>query len=256
MPTPYEILGVSPSASEDEIKKAFKKLAMIHHPDKGGDADKYRLVNLAYQVLKDPENRKKYNDALATTFNQFKEEDRDTKYYLNTNFLKMDPTQGGTVFDLEKFLAEFENSRKETFLKPVQEKTVGVRLENLLADRLAARDQELNKFVSTQKTTLKDPKNDPELFNHVFSQYKSRYSKHLEEVACDELVATDVNYEENPQLIEQIIAETQTITSKTTESKADPQWLKQQAELQLTDRSQFVPNYECTIDDSNKPVIS
>lgn len=61
----YEILGVSRTASADEIKKAFKKLARQHHPDRnqGNKAaeDKFKAVNEAYQVLSNPEKRKTYD---------------------------------------------------------------------------------------------------------------------------------------------------------------------------------------------------
>lgn len=55
MPTPYEILGVSAGASPEEIKSAFKKLAMQHHPDRGGDAEKFKEINNAYQTLTNPQ---------------------------------------------------------------------------------------------------------------------------------------------------------------------------------------------------------
>ncbi|MDD5251508.1 MAG: molecular chaperone DnaJ [Patescibacteria group bacterium] len=58
----YQILGVSKSASADEIKAAFRKLAHEHHPDKtGGDDKKFKEINGAYQVLGDAEKRKKYD---------------------------------------------------------------------------------------------------------------------------------------------------------------------------------------------------
>lgn len=64
----YEILGVSKSASEDEIKKAFRKLAHQHHPDKkGGDAAKFKEASEAYAVLSDAEKRKQY-DTYGQTF--------------------------------------------------------------------------------------------------------------------------------------------------------------------------------------------
>ena len=50
----YDILGVSKSASQDEIKKAFRKLAQKYHPDAGGDEDKFKEINEAYAVLSDP----------------------------------------------------------------------------------------------------------------------------------------------------------------------------------------------------------
>lgn len=58
----YEVLGVSKSASADEIKKAFRRLAVQHHPDKeGGDETKFKEINEAYEVLKDPSKRQRYD---------------------------------------------------------------------------------------------------------------------------------------------------------------------------------------------------
>lgn len=58
----YETLGVSKSASEDEIKKAFRKLAVKYHPDKeGGDEAKFKEINEAYEVLKDKQKRQRYD---------------------------------------------------------------------------------------------------------------------------------------------------------------------------------------------------
>ncbi len=57
----YQILGVSRDASESDIKKAFRKLASKHHPDKGGDEVRFKEINEAYEVLSDPEKRKLYD---------------------------------------------------------------------------------------------------------------------------------------------------------------------------------------------------
>ncbi len=58
----YEILGVNKSASKDEIKKAFHKLAHKHHPDKNkGDDSKFKEVNQAYQTLSDDSKRAQYD---------------------------------------------------------------------------------------------------------------------------------------------------------------------------------------------------
>ncbi len=66
----YKILGVDKSASDDEIKKAYRRLAHKHHPDKsGGDEAKFKEINEAYQVLSDKTKRSQY-DQFGQTFNQ------------------------------------------------------------------------------------------------------------------------------------------------------------------------------------------
>src|SRR4051812_28437994 len=66
----YDILGVSKTASADEIKKAYRKLAHKYHPDKGeGNGDKFKEVNEAYQVLSSEEKRSQY-DQYGQTFEQ------------------------------------------------------------------------------------------------------------------------------------------------------------------------------------------
>jgi len=57
----YEVLGIGKSASADEIKKAFRKAAVEHHPDRGGDEAKFKEINEAYEVLKDSSKRQRYD---------------------------------------------------------------------------------------------------------------------------------------------------------------------------------------------------
>src|SRR6266480_4176536 len=69
----YETLGVSKTASENEIRTAFRKLARKYHPDVAKDKkvaeEKFKQINEAYEVLSDPEKRKKY-DQLGANWNQ------------------------------------------------------------------------------------------------------------------------------------------------------------------------------------------
>lgn len=48
----YRILGISPSATWDEIERAYRRKAKVHHPDRGGDEDTMRAVNEAFTILK------------------------------------------------------------------------------------------------------------------------------------------------------------------------------------------------------------
>jgi len=57
----YETLGIEKTATEKEIKKQYRKLAVKHHPDKGGDEAKFKEISAAYEILSDPDKREKYD---------------------------------------------------------------------------------------------------------------------------------------------------------------------------------------------------
>lgn len=65
----YQILGVAKEATDTEIKKAYRKLASKHHPDKGGDAEKFKEIQKAYETLSDPNKRAQYDN--PNPFEQF-----------------------------------------------------------------------------------------------------------------------------------------------------------------------------------------
>ena len=58
---PYEILGIPEDADKPTIKKAYRKLAAIHHPDRGGDEEEFKKVSEAYSVLSDDQKRRQYH---------------------------------------------------------------------------------------------------------------------------------------------------------------------------------------------------
>lgn len=58
----YSTLGISKDAGPDDIKRAYRKLASQHHPDKGGDTKKFQEIEEAYRTLSDPEKRSQYDN--------------------------------------------------------------------------------------------------------------------------------------------------------------------------------------------------
>lgn len=67
----YKILGVAKTASPDEIKKAYRKLASQHHPDKGGDTAQFQKIQAAYDTLSDPNKREEYDNPRPQGMNGF-----------------------------------------------------------------------------------------------------------------------------------------------------------------------------------------
>ena len=88
----YSVLGVSKTATQDEIKRAYRNLVMENHPDKGGDHTKFSMINEAYETLKDPAKRAEYdaptsqqfydqmfNDIFSNVFSQFRQQQMKNK---------------------------------------------------------------------------------------------------------------------------------------------------------------------------------
>ena len=100
----YEILGVTKGASQEEIKKAFYKLAHKYHPDKGGDEKKFKEINEAYQVLSDANKRAQY-DQFGRTFDQAGGPGQQWDF----NWAWQSAPGGGADFDFEDIGDIFEN---------------------------------------------------------------------------------------------------------------------------------------------------
>ncbi len=66
----YAILGVQKTASDEDVKKAFRRLAHQHHPDKGGDQQKFKDINEAFQILGDKQKRQTYDQFGSAAFEQ------------------------------------------------------------------------------------------------------------------------------------------------------------------------------------------
>jgi len=82
----YDVLGVAKNATVDEIKRAYRKLASQHHPDKGGDTAKFQQVQSAYAVLSDLQKRQEYDNPTLQRFNNFEQSADINELFKNFGF--------------------------------------------------------------------------------------------------------------------------------------------------------------------------
>jgi molecular chaperone DnaJ len=103
---PYQILKVHPSAKLEEIKKAYRKLVKIHHPDKGGDSEVMLEVNSAWEILKKKHkdlNLDKFNNSKVYSQNEYKIEtnnyskSEDIKKWFQIIYLPIDKLLGQII---------------------------------------------------------------------------------------------------------------------------------------------------------------
>lgn len=103
----YQIIGVSPYATEAEIKRCFRKLAVLYHPDKNHSPEaegQFKEINEAYEVLSDPVKRAEYNRLLANPVLAFQKPEpyhRDPAYH-RRNYVYREPKQ-----TLQQLMAEY-----------------------------------------------------------------------------------------------------------------------------------------------------
>lgn len=67
----YEILQIEKTSTQDQIKQSYKRLAKIHHPDRGGDKEMFQQIQMAYETLSDDQKRKEYDNPIPDIFSGF-----------------------------------------------------------------------------------------------------------------------------------------------------------------------------------------
>lgn len=101
----YTILGLDESATEAEIKAAYRKLSKEHHPDKGGDEKKFKEIKQAYEVLFDGERRKRY-DETGSFDEDIRDFQKDFISFVGEIMIPIIDNRGRTNFDLMSIVKE------------------------------------------------------------------------------------------------------------------------------------------------------
>src|SRR3990167_6785116 len=97
----YEILNVNKNASKEEIKKVYKRLALEHHPDKGGNAERFKEISEAYAVLSDDTKRQQYDQFGHAGFDQrYSQEDIFRNVNFDDIFNEVFGRRGDNIFDM------------------------------------------------------------------------------------------------------------------------------------------------------------
>ena len=131
----YKTLGVSETASQDEIKKAYRKLANQHHPDKGGDQAKFKDISVAYDTLGDQNKRAEYD--------QQRKHPEGTQFHFNSS--GFDPF--GNMFGGSPF-GNFFNQRHANIRR---NKDLNIRCRITLLDSFTGKQLEANYTLPSGK---------------------------------------------------------------------------------------------------------
>jgi len=107
----YQTLGVAKTATPDEIKKAYRKLASQHHPDKGGDTAMFQKIQIAYDTLSDPAKRQQYDNPMTQRFGG----GQPGGFHFNMNGFNMDDIFGQMFRQQNQKQAQRNNVFRTTF---------------------------------------------------------------------------------------------------------------------------------------------
>lgn len=149
----YDDLGVDKDASAKEIKKAYKRKAQEHHPDKdGGDEEKFHQVIKAYEVLRHPDSRRRYDETGAELLSDF---DKQVMANLNRLFETLidndfdgdfiviaDRTTNNAIIDHQKSIKTMEKKKKrfEKLIGRIKSKKENV-FEIIVNDRINSMEE-------------------------------------------------------------------------------------------------------------------
>lgn len=141
----YKLLGVKRKATLEEIKKAHRELAKKHHPDQGGDEEKFKEIQEAYRILSNPERRERYDTTGRTDDPVSKEEINEFIREIMTNVVNARRIDGSTDDpEWEDIRAKILNSMRSTRQDIVM-------VQHELKRKLKRVNQLLRRFKAMQK---------------------------------------------------------------------------------------------------------
>lgn len=151
--TLYEDLELTPSCSFDDIKQQYRTLAGRHHPDKGGDEEKFKRIKNAYEILSDPVRRKQYDEGKSTDIPIDKRQDaiNQLSYIFASIISTFDPASGSNLVELIKaellkntMLIIADRSRFEDAISKLEITSNKIRTKNHSDENI------LSTFIDTQ----------------------------------------------------------------------------------------------------------
>jgi curved DNA-binding protein CbpA len=151
----YEILGIAKDATQEEIKKKYRKLSKEHHPDKGGDGKLFAEITEAYQVLSDPDKRAAYDRG------EYVSNERNPEELARMRLAALfDSAISGTYFEEAKrrdIITDLKAALKKT--KKTAERDVKALRDRIkvlgeISKRLSGKDDLLNQVVDNNKRSV------------------------------------------------------------------------------------------------------
>jgi DnaJ family protein C protein 9 len=197
--TIYEILEVESTASTEDIKKNYKKLALKYHPDKGGSAEHFKALSVAHSILSDPEKRKQYDETGNLDQEDTSQEFEHWYEYFRNLFPKL------TISKINEFSGKYKGSDEEkTDVITEYEKHSGD-LKKIMDSVILAEEEDTERICTiidaaidakTLKSTAKYVKSRAAVEKSLSQQptkRKRKSSAEAEERAADELAQLIAN---------------------------------------------------------------
>lgn len=162
--TLYEELNLTPDCSFEEIKQQYRILARIHHPDLGGDEEKFKRIKFAYEILSDPKTREQYDETKSTNQPIIKRTEaiQELANIFNSIMANFDPNSNANLISLmndevarvnlrvvtdintcEKYISKLETVNNKIKVKDTNEDNI---IESFVNQQIEWRKKDLDVF--------------------------------------------------------------------------------------------------------------